>query len=101
MYGDPDGAVISEASPERPHTKKGKVRKAMADAALAAHADGRLEVALGLFSPLIRESIEMLYEFDKPWRVSSAKFEARFGWAATPLDQAVRESLAAARAAAA
>lgn len=46
MYGDPAGSTITERSSQNPHTKKGRVRKAMADAALAAHADGRLRVAL-------------------------------------------------------
>jgi len=46
MYGDPDGAVITETSPQNPTTKKGRVRKAMADAALEAHRDGRLRVAI-------------------------------------------------------
>jgi nucleoside-diphosphate-sugar epimerase len=46
MYGDPKGAVISETTPQSPTTKKGRVRKAMADAALAAHHDGRLRVAI-------------------------------------------------------
>ncbi|MDJ0334097.1 NAD-dependent epimerase/dehydratase family protein [Salinibacterium sp. G-O1] len=201
MYGDADGATITEDSPQHPHTKKGRVRKAMADAALAAHAEGRLEVAisrpsnyfgpgyalmqnmvfakaiaggpmqwlgakdqphsfsfvpdvgramadlgtsddawgqvwippvthpitvaefsqqiweaagqtgrakvqaingfglkaLALVMPMLKESLEMMYEFEKPWTVSSAKFEARFGWSATPLAQTIAESLAAAR----
>ena len=46
MYGDPNGAVITEVSPENPATKKGRVRKAMADAALQAHCEGRLRVAI-------------------------------------------------------
>ncbi len=46
MYGDPNGTVINEASPEAPVTKKGRVRKAMADAALEAHHAGMLRVAI-------------------------------------------------------
>ncbi|MBG6056380.1 nucleoside-diphosphate-sugar epimerase [Salinibacterium sp. CAN_S4] len=46
MYGDPHGKPINESTPELPHTKKGRVRKAMADAALEAHRSGRLRVAL-------------------------------------------------------
>jgi len=46
MYGDPKGAVIFDSSPERPVTKKGRVRKAMADAALDAHHAGLLRVAI-------------------------------------------------------
>lgn len=46
MYGDPDGTVITENSAEHPVTKKGRVRKEMADAALDAHHAGRLRVAI-------------------------------------------------------
>lgn len=46
MYGDPEGRTITERSPQVPATKKGRVRKAMADAALEAHQDGRLRVAI-------------------------------------------------------
>ena len=46
MYGDPNGAAIREASPENPATKKGRVRKAMADAAVQAHREGQLRVAI-------------------------------------------------------
>ena len=45
-YGDPRGAVITEGSSERPNSVKGRVRKAMADAALDAHCRGKVEVAL-------------------------------------------------------
>ena len=46
MYGEGEGGVITDGTAERPCSIKGRVRKEMADAALAAHADGRLEVAL-------------------------------------------------------
>lgn len=45
-YGPPSGSTISEYSHEAPTTRKGRVRKSMADAALAAHRAGRLRVAL-------------------------------------------------------
>jgi len=45
-YGDPGGAVITEATPENPTSTKGTVRRSMARDALAAHAAGRLRVAL-------------------------------------------------------
>jgi nucleoside-diphosphate-sugar epimerase len=45
-YGDPDGAVITERSPEKTATRKGTVRRQMAESALAAHRAGRLQVAL-------------------------------------------------------
>lgn len=46
MYGDPDGAPISESSIQQPATVKGGVRKSMADEALAAHHSGMLRVAI-------------------------------------------------------
>lgn len=46
-YGDPHGAVLTEDSPEHPHTRKGRVRKAMADELWAAHAAGRVQVTSG------------------------------------------------------
>ncbi len=197
-YHPQPGAVITEATPEQPVTVKGRVRKEMADEALAAHAAGRVRVALtrpsnyvggdyalfrdlaidpiakgkaarvlgrtdkphsfsyapdaaramasigtsdngwgrawitpvmapitqaelvarlweasgqkgkpkvsairgpgmrvlGLFIPALRESIEMMYEFDKPFVASSAAFEAGFGWGATSWDDAVAQMVA-------
>jgi nucleoside-diphosphate-sugar epimerase len=197
MYGDPNGQTISEVSPENPHTKKGKLRKQMAEVALAAHHNGKLQVAIsrpshyfgpgyditanfiflpvlkgkavqllgkadvphsfsyvpdagramailgtseqgwgqvwippvmgdmtqrefaqkvwqlagqngtakvmllnkwmlgliGLFNPGSRETVEMLYEFEKPYIVDSSKFEKTFGVKATPIDEAVQRTL--------
>jgi nucleoside-diphosphate-sugar epimerase len=45
-YGDPQGGVITEQSPEHATTKKGAVRRAITKAALEAHKQGRLEVAV-------------------------------------------------------
>lgn len=198
MYGDPNGQTISETSPEHPHTKKGKLRKQMAEAALEAHRSGKLQVALsrpshyfgpgydiagnfiflpalkgkaiqllgradlphsfsyvpdagqamailgtseqswgqvwippvmppmtqlefaqkiwqvagqngkvkitllnkwmlglvGLFNPASRETVEMLYEFEKPYLVDSAKFEKTFEVKATGLEEAITKTLA-------
>ncbi len=192
-YGPPQGKTIADTSPQQPTTRKGAVRKAMADEALSAHSDGRVRVALarpsnyvgadypiyrdlvldqiakgrparvlgrtdqphsfsyvpdaaramatigtsgvgwgrawitpvmapltqrelverlwdalgqhgrpkitgmrglamrgmGLFMPILRESVEMMYEFDEPFVVSSAQFEQAFGWGATSWDDAV------------
>lgn len=197
MYGDPDGQTISETSPENPHTKKGKLRKQMAEEALGAHRTGKLQVALsrpshyfgpgydfagnfmfspalegkavklignvniphsfsyvpdagramailgtseqswgqiwippvipvmtqrefarkiwnaagqegdarvmllnkwllslvGLFNPASRETVEMFYEFEKPYVVDSSKFEKTFGVTATSLDKAIQRTL--------
>lgn len=197
MYSDTANQTIREDSPQNPKTKKGKVRKAMADAALEAHRSGKLQVALsrpsnyfgaaydiagdmifkpalaqkamqwigrldqphsfsyipdagrgmailgtseqawgqvwippvqaaltqaefaariwkaagqsgkpkiqamnrvmvglaGLFIPAVRETYEMLYEFEQPFVVDSSKFERTFGMKATPLEQALKLSL--------
>jgi nucleoside-diphosphate-sugar epimerase len=56
---------------------------------------GRSMVRLGsLFIPAARESLEMLYEFEKPFVVDSSKFERAFGMQATPLREALRETAA-------
>ena len=44
----------------------------------------------GLFIPGARESVEMLYEFEKPFVVDSSKFEQMFGVKATPIEEAIR-----------
>jgi nucleoside-diphosphate-sugar epimerase len=65
MYGDPQGKPITEDTPTNPHTRKGKVRKAMAEAALAAHRAGKLRVAIGrasdFFGPFDRVQGEQLF----------------------------------------
>jgi nucleoside-diphosphate-sugar epimerase len=47
MYGRPAGAPLTEDREYNAHTKKGLVRAAMARQLLAAHASGRVEVAIG------------------------------------------------------
>jgi nucleoside-diphosphate-sugar epimerase len=60
---------------------------------------GRLPAALvrllGWFNPMIKEVVEMLYQFEKEFTVDASTFENRFGWKATTLEQAVRETWAA------
>ena len=199
MYGDTDGKPLTEDMPYNAHTRKGKVRAAMSEAALAAHRAGKLRVTIGrgsdyfgpwgtdtsmgslvfypllrgkagqvggsayvphthtyipdfgkalvtlgerneadgrawhvpndmpritqgelikifaeeagvrlriqtvgklmmslagLFIPEAKESVEMLYEFEKPFIVDSSKFENTFGIKATPMRQAVKETVA-------
>jgi len=48
---------------------------------------------LGLFNPLLRESVEMMYEWTQPFIVDSSKVEKTFGLKATPLQQAVHETI--------
>jgi nucleoside-diphosphate-sugar epimerase len=48
----------------------------------------------GLFIPEARESIEMLYEFEKPFVVDNSKFERTFGVKATPMAEAIKATVA-------
>ncbi|WP_375449386.1 NAD-dependent epimerase/dehydratase family protein [uncultured Devosia sp.] len=55
---------------------------------------GRLELqVIGLFVPPVRESIEMLYEFEEPFLVDHSKYVAAFGNHATPLQAALARTL--------
>ncbi|HEY6580247.1 MAG TPA: NAD-dependent epimerase/dehydratase family protein [Rubrobacter sp.] len=49
--------------------------------------------AMGLFNPPLRETIEMLYEFEEPFAVDHSAFERTFGMHATPLRDAIRETV--------
>ena len=49
--------------------------------------------ALGLFIPPLRETIEMLYEFEEPFVVDHYKFERAFGDHATRLEEAIRDTV--------
>lgn len=48
----------------------------------------------GLFIPAAKESVEMMYEFEKPFIVDSSKFEMTFGMKATPMKEAIKETVA-------
>ncbi len=62
---------------------------------LKVRAGGRVILSiLGLFNPSVREVVEMLYEFEKPFILDSSKFEKAFGMKATPIEVAVRETVA-------
>jgi nucleoside-diphosphate-sugar epimerase len=199
MYGDTDGRPLTEDLPYAAHTRKGQVRAAMSEAALAAHKAGQVPVALGrgsdffgpwaldsgfgdrvfypalagkgasfggkldlphtatyiedfgkalvilgereealgrawhvpndrpqitqrqfaelvfaetghpvkasgmgktmmriggLFIPGARETVEMMYEFEKPFVVDSSQFERAFGVKATPIAEAIKATVA-------
>ncbi len=53
---------------------------------------------VGLGNPGARETIEMLYEFDRPFVMSSEKVQRSFGLGPTPLREAVQASVEWARA---
>jgi nucleoside-diphosphate-sugar epimerase len=56
---------------------------------------GRLMMAVGgLFIPAAKESLEMMYEFEAPFIIDSSKFEKSFGMQATPMREAIRETVA-------
>lgn len=56
---------------------------------------GKLMMALGgLFIPEARESVEMMYEFEKPFVVDSSQFERAFGVKATPIAEAIKATVA-------
>jgi nucleoside-diphosphate-sugar epimerase len=48
----------------------------------------------GLFIPAAREMLEMLYEFEQPFRVDASKFIQAFGDIATPHATAIKETVA-------
>jgi nucleoside-diphosphate-sugar epimerase len=50
--------------------------------------------AMGWFVPIVRELLEMRYQWSEPLRVSDRRFRERFGLAATPLDQGAAETVA-------
>jgi nucleoside-diphosphate-sugar epimerase len=56
---------------------------------------GKLMMSIGgLFIPEAKETVEMMYEFDKPFVIDSSKFERTFGRKATPMREAIRETVA-------
>ncbi len=62
---------------------------------LKASGMGKVMLAFGgLFIPAARESVEMLYEFEKPFIIDSSKFERAFGVKATPVVEAVKATVA-------
>ena len=47
----------------------------------------------GLFIPEAKEMVEMMYEFEKPFIVDSSKFENTFDVKATPMKEAIKETV--------
>lgn len=50
---------------------------------------------LGLFMPIMRETAEMMYQYDRDYVFDSAKFEKRFDLKPTPYSQGIKEIVAA------
>jgi nucleoside-diphosphate-sugar epimerase len=49
--------------------------------------------AAGLFSPLLREIPEVLYQKEEPYIVDGSRFQERFGFAPTTLEEGVRKTV--------
>jgi nucleoside-diphosphate-sugar epimerase len=65
MYGKPEGRQLTEDSPYRAHTRKGRVRQAMTEALAAAQREGKARVAIArgadFFGPDDTVSAELIY----------------------------------------
>lgn len=46
---------------------------------------------LGLFNPIMKEMVEMVYQYDRDYVFDSAKFEANFDFTPTPYNEGIRE----------
>jgi nucleoside-diphosphate-sugar epimerase len=56
---------------------------------------GKLMMSIGgFFIPEAKESVEMMYEFEDPFIIDSSKFEKTFGMKATPMREAIKETVA-------
>ncbi|WP_437321643.1 NAD-dependent epimerase/dehydratase family protein [Sorangium sp. So ce385] len=53
--------------------------------------------AVGLFSPFVREAVEMAYQWDVPYVIDDTRFRETFGWSATPVERQVADVAAWAR----
>jgi nucleoside-diphosphate-sugar epimerase len=49
---------------------------------------------VGVFVPGARETVEMLYEFEEPFVVDNSKYVQTFGNHATPIREAIRQTVA-------
>ncbi|MEL6143411.1 MAG: Ig-like domain-containing protein, partial [Bacteroidota bacterium] len=52
---------------------------------------------LGLFVPAMGSTVEMLYQYDRPYTFRSDAFTERYGWEATPVKVALGEIVSAAK----
>ena len=49
---------------------------------------------LGVFNPVLRSMVEMLYQFDQPFVLDTSKYTAVFGVSGTPLPEAIARTTA-------
>jgi len=83
---------------DQPRITQGEMLKMFAEEAgvkmrMTSVGSGMLRL-VGLFSPPAKELVEMMYEFDQPFIVDSSKFEQAFGMRATPMREAIKETVA-------
>lgn len=83
---------------DQPRITQGEMLKIFAEEAglafkMTSIGAGMLRFA-GLFSPPAKELVEMMYEFDQPFVVDSSRFEKTFGMKATPMREAIKETVA-------
>lgn len=92
------GGQVWHVPNDMPRITQGELVKLFADeAGLPAKISriGKLGwVLIGLFVPAAKETVEMMYEFDQPFIVDSSKFERAFGMKATPMREAIKETVA-------
>lgn len=50
---------------------------------------------MGFFNPVMRESVEMMYQYERDYIFDSSKFEGRFPMKPTPYSQGIREIIEA------
>jgi nucleoside-diphosphate-sugar epimerase len=48
---------------------------------------------LGLFNPLLRELVEMLYQKEEPYVVDGSQFARQFSFSPTTLEEGVRRTI--------
>jgi hypothetical protein len=92
VWHAPDaGALTGRAFAERVFAAAGKTAR------VGTFGRGMVRLA-GLFSPFMREFVEMMYQFENPFVLDGGRFTRTFGMAATPHDEAIRRTVSAFRA---
>lgn len=46
---------------------------------------------MGLFNPIMKEFVEMLYQYDRDYNFDSSKFEKEFNMKPTPIDEGIKQ----------
>jgi nucleoside-diphosphate-sugar epimerase len=82
---------------DQPEMTQGELVRLFAEEAgvqLKISSMGKTMMAIGgLFIPEARETVEMMYEFERPFVVDSSKFEKTFGMKATPMREAIQATV--------